>query len=654
MPRSPPRWKRPSLDALLDPDLVPQLADHWYQAGDPDRALQAAVAAGDLAFTREPAAALHHYERVIELWEQAPLGRAGRSRAALLQRAARSAYFAGEPGKTAEYGEQALDEIDEATDRILLVAVLDDLRLAWDHLGTGDAVVRYANRLASVDPVGLPILERATILEGRIMALERQGDVAAAITHALEFQRLADLDDHPGLRARGHLALGWLLLESAEFDGVRREARLAADLASVAGDTAAHVQAHNLLYEAAWTAGRYEETIEAVRAFRPLADRAGLLAWEGSWASLAEADALHALGRLDESLQVLHTQLRDPSGDRSRWLLRIAAAAVEIDRGELSRAAEHLEVATREATPDDEETLIGHVPLTRARLAAADGRFDDVRAIVLENGPKLAAVAPRHEADLVWPMIETGLGAEASRSEAARAAGDADALADAQAAARTMAFLVDDMRGSRQETWVSDMSRHRGDEALIGGHLARIEGRDDDPARWIAAAEAFPSGSIGWLVAQDRRAEAMLAAGAGVDELADVLLPAYVRAVEIGARPLAGRLASIARRRRIRLQVPAREGPAAHPSTAGEDESAGERGHEALRRRGLSEREIEVLTLVAAGYSNGQIADRLFISPKTASVHVSHILDKLGASSRTEAATIGVRLGLPEVEPPET
>ncbi len=356
-------------DALLDPDLVPQLAHHWYQAGDPDRALQAAAAAGDLASRQGAhAAALHHYERVIELWEQAPLGRAGRSRAALLQRAARSAYFAGEPRKTAEYGEQALDEIDEARDRILLVAVLDDLRLAWDHLGTGDAVVRYANRLASVDPVGLPILERATILEGRIMALERQGDVAAAITHALELQRLADLDDHPGLRARGHLALGWLLLESAEFDGVRREARLAADLASVAGDTAAHVQAHNLLYEAAWTAGRYEETIEAVRAFRPLADRAGLLAWEGSWASLAEADALHALGRLDESLQVLHTQLRDPSGDRSRWLLRIAAAAVEIDRGELSRAAEHLEVATREATPDDEETLIGHVPLTRARL----------------------------------------------------------------------------------------------------------------------------------------------------------------------------------------------------------------------------------------------------------------------------------------------
>ena len=57
-----------------------------------------------------------------------------------------------------------------------------------------------------------------------------------------------------------------------------------------------------------------------------------------------------------------------------------------------------------------------------------------------------------------------------------------------------------------------------------------------------------------------------------------------------------------------------------------------------------------MLTLVAAGYSNAEIAERLFISSKTASVHVSHILDKLGVSTRTEAATIGVRLGLPEVD----
>ena len=54
----------------------------------------------------------------------------------------------------------------------------------------------------------------------------------------------------------------------------------------------------------------------------------------------------------------------------------------------------------------------------------------------------------------------------------------------------------------------------------------------------------------------------------------------------------------------------------------------------------LTARELEVLTLVAAGRSNREIAAELFIAAKTVSVHVSNILAKLGAASRTEAAAI--------------
>jgi DNA-binding CsgD family transcriptional regulator len=61
---------------------------------------------------------------------------------------------------------------------------------------------------------------------------------------------------------------------------------------------------------------------------------------------------------------------------------------------------------------------------------------------------------------------------------------------------------------------------------------------------------------------------------------------------------------------------------------------------------GLTDREREVLALVAAGRSNGQIAAALFISPKTASVHVSNILAKLGVTGRVEAAAVAHRLGL--------
>jgi DNA-binding NarL/FixJ family response regulator len=61
---------------------------------------------------------------------------------------------------------------------------------------------------------------------------------------------------------------------------------------------------------------------------------------------------------------------------------------------------------------------------------------------------------------------------------------------------------------------------------------------------------------------------------------------------------------------------------------------------------GLTPREAEVLTLVAAGRTNRQIGDELFVSGKTASVHVSNILRKLGVNSRVDAAAVAQRLGI--------
>jgi DNA-binding NarL/FixJ family response regulator len=61
---------------------------------------------------------------------------------------------------------------------------------------------------------------------------------------------------------------------------------------------------------------------------------------------------------------------------------------------------------------------------------------------------------------------------------------------------------------------------------------------------------------------------------------------------------------------------------------------------------GLTEREIEVLRLIAAGRTNKEIASTLYISPKTAGAHVSSILAKLGVERRAAAATLAQRLGL--------
>jgi DNA-binding NarL/FixJ family response regulator len=63
----------------------------------------------------------------------------------------------------------------------------------------------------------------------------------------------------------------------------------------------------------------------------------------------------------------------------------------------------------------------------------------------------------------------------------------------------------------------------------------------------------------------------------------------------------------------------------------------------------LTEREVEVLQLVGGGNRNRDIADRLFVSEETVKVHMKHIMEKLGASDRTQAVTLGLRRGLIQV-----
>jgi DNA-binding NarL/FixJ family response regulator len=94
----------------------------------------------------------------------------------------------------------------------------------------------------------------------------------------------------------------------------------------------------------------------------------------------------------------------------------------------------------------------------------------------------------------------------------------------------------------------------------------------------------------------------------------------------MGADPLLAQIDALARRAHLSLVA---ERPVA----------AAESG---VDHFGLTDREVEVLRLVADGYSNGQIGQALFISRKTASVHVSNILRKLDVSSRLEAATMSV------------
>jgi DNA-binding NarL/FixJ family response regulator len=113
-----------------------------------------------------------------------------------------------------------------------------------------------------------------------------------------------------------------------------------------------------------------------------------------------------------------------------------------------------------------------------------------------------------------------------------------------------------------------------------------------------------------------------------------VLRAAHQTTVTLGAKPLRREIELLAQRGRLRLQEPidAATEPEAPSSPAAS--------------LGLTRREVEVLALVAEGRTNRQIGQALFITPKTASVHVSRILAKLGVAGRGEAAAIAHRLGL--------
>ena len=101
-----------------------------------------------------------------------------------------------------------------------------------------------------------------------------------------------------------------------------------------------------------------------------------------------------------------------------------------------------------------------------------------------------------------------------------------------------------------------------------------------------------------------------------------------------GAKPLQEEIEALTRR--ARLPIDDEGGRESQPTAAPTE----------LERLGLTARECEVLALVADGRSNSQIAEELFISRKTASVHVSNILSKLGVTTRVEAAALAHRRGL--------
>jgi DNA-binding NarL/FixJ family response regulator len=216
------------------------------------------------------------------------------------------------------------------------------------------------------------------------------------------------------------------------------------------------------------------------------------------------------------------------------------------------------------------------------------------------------------------------LGARADRAVQARVAGNNEAAGAELAAAGTLRQVAREGATYPKRPKFVLGPEGRGWLARAEAEYRRASG-DNDPEAWQAVLDAFGPAYV-YEIARTRwrLAEALAEAGRR-DEAEEQWRMAAQTADRLGARPLRAALADLARRARIGT-VP--------------DEPGGD----VLDL--LTSREREVLRLLAAGRSNREIAAVLFITPKTASVHVSNILGKLGAASRTEAAAIAHREGL--------
>jgi DNA-binding CsgD family transcriptional regulator len=265
----------------------------------------------------------------------------------------------------------------------------------------------------------------------------------------------------------------------------------------------------------------------------------------------------------------------------------------------------------------------------------AGARYDDqyhLPQATLDIGVTLATAGPdaavalagetldRHDLSLsgpryVWPLLT--MAAIAARE----APGDAaTVLLDRL---RTLSEKMD-VFGPVQRAWqlsfaaLDPRAGSGAGEAGPGGGADPLAAADAAAAAWEAIEQPYPAA-----VALRYAAAAALDGPAGREAAAARLRRAAPVANRLGARPLAGQLAALARR--------------ADSTADGAPGDGGGTGP-AAGRLGLTSREFEVLRLVAAGQSNREIAAALFISPKTASVHVSNILAKLGTATRTEAA----------------
>ncbi|MCX2181694.1 AAA family ATPase [Streptomyces sp. SKN60] len=638
-----------------DPALVraderaTRLATYWYHARDAARALPAVLRASVEARKRYAyAEQLRLLERAMELWDEVP----DEVRAALrpldcaeaypaltygtgdlggcdpdtplrhldlLAEAAVAARLCGERERALKIGRTALRILDSDEER-------DPLRAAWFYVerarlqsalarGDGWAEIARAQELVR----GLqPSAVHAVVLglaAGWAMLRNPGPEAIADAERAVEYARLVKAEAIE-LAARG--TLGTLMVAAGN-----PEAGLA-QLHEVRERTLALGQFH----EAARTyvnissvlegLGRSREAVEVAAAGIESARAHGLVDSAG-WVRANLAESLLSLGEWDRVQEETEALLRSAAGTSKPGITaQLLLAHLAVVRGEPAQATARLaEAAARYGSRDPIPQYTLPMAEVTAHIAAAEGRLDDVRtgfAAAVADG------CPPGTHRYGWPLAVAAVTAEAdARGLPAAAEGRAEALDRIRRFVRGMAAPA--------PVWQAYSLQ-------VSAELARAEGRDsaERRAEIVAAVEPLDR-PYELAVARHRLADALLAEGGRREEAAALLHAARATAVRLGAQPLREDVELLAARARLA------------PLSAAPDVPRQREPEEGVAF-GLTPREQDVLRLVAAGRTNRQIAEELFISPKTASVHVSNILAKLGVAGRGEAAALAHRLRL--------
>jgi DNA-binding CsgD family transcriptional regulator/tetratricopeptide (TPR) repeat protein len=641
------------LDNPLDNAMASAaIAHHFNAAGDQPQALRSAVAAAravERAGTPGAAAAL--FDRALALWPRVaePASLAGVEHPTLLALAARAHGLDADESHAITLFEQALGEIDEEIEPHRVAGLLAEIAAARWALGQAEAAREDLERALALLPESDPTAERAAILEQKARFLLLQGRFAEcrdASDEALRAAKAAGVEDTEAV-ILNRLGLSLFFLgEDERGDAVMRESlRLARRSGSNDQLSTAFVNYADALH----LAGRSEEaealTAEGEREITP-GDRSAL------WIACQRSEILFYLGRWDEAEALLPERNRG-QGSATLANLLLRRASLALGRGDLENARKQVDHARTFVEDSVEPQYIAPVGALMAELELRAGNVEAARAAAAKAIDQIEYCSD--DAARMALISAAATAVEAEAAERARDLGDADELASTQLRAELMA--------ARTQAAADAIDRRPLECAYAKtaeAQLARARGDGDTAARTSAAAEAWEDLSRPYQAAQMRLREAEAQAAAGDREAAGVAAARALGAAEkLGSEWLAAETAGLIARARLPIGAAAggvgRDGAGNGRAAGGVGDGASGGGSGATTGaagRGddnpfdLTPRERQVLAALAEGATNREIAASLFMAEKTASVHVSRILAKLGVRSRTEAAAVAHRLSL--------